>query len=202
RLRHDQRHLRHRRRRLTRGHRGDRRPVGEALGRLRHRGEPDNGQRRARLRQDGRTVPVPVGIVGAGPGGPARRRALHGAGVDDGGVERGEVGKSWGEGGWDSLRLLTPNWMTALPGFGYEGGDPDGFMSAADTASFLDAYRASFDAPVLTGVTVETVSRAADGFRVHADGAQWTCDAVVAATGGSSEPRIPALAADVPGNVE
>jgi putative flavoprotein involved in K+ transport len=127
---------------------------------------------------------------------------LTGAGIDHVVLERGEVANSWRHERWDSLRLLTPNWMTALPGFGYDGGDPDGFMSAADTASFLDAYRASFDAPVVTGVTVETVGRAADGFRVHADGGDWTCDAVVAATGGSSEPRIPALAADMPRNIE
>ena len=38
---------------------------------------------------------------------------------------RGEVADSWRTQRWDSLRLLTPNWMTRLPGFAYRGDDPD-----------------------------------------------------------------------------
>ena len=36
-------------------------------------------------------------------------------------LERGEVGNSWRTERWDSLRLLTPNWQTRLPGMGYCG---------------------------------------------------------------------------------
>jgi putative flavoprotein involved in K+ transport len=44
-------------------------------------------------------------------------------------LERGEVAHSWRTERWDSLRLLTPNWLTRLPGFAYRGADPDGFMT-------------------------------------------------------------------------
>ena len=43
-------------------------------------------------------------------------------------LERGEVANSWRTQRWPSLRLLTPNWQTRLPGRGYAGDDPDGFM--------------------------------------------------------------------------
>ena len=46
-LQRDQRHVRHRRRCVTRGHRGDRGAVAEALGRLRHRDQPVDRARRA-----------------------------------------------------------------------------------------------------------------------------------------------------------
>ena len=34
-------------------------------------------------------------------------------------LERGEVANSWRTQRWNSLRLLTPNWMTRLPGYRY-----------------------------------------------------------------------------------
>ena len=145
---------------------------------------------------------VPVVIVGAGPGGLAMSHHLTGAGVDHVVLERHDVGSSWRRERWDSLRLLTPNWMTALPGYRYQGDDPDGFMGAADTAAFLDGYRRHFGPPVLTGVTVESVQPTATGFEVVADAGCWRCQAVVAATGGSSEPRLPAFATAMPSGID
>ena len=145
---------------------------------------------------------VPVVIVGAGPGGLAMSHHLTGAGVDHVVLERGQVGNSWRRERWDSLRLLTPNWMTALPGYRYVGDDPNGFMSAIDAVEFLDRYSMHFGAPIRTGVTVESVCRTADGFDVRADHGRWHCDAVVAATGASSNPRIPALATEMPRHID
>ena len=145
---------------------------------------------------------VPVVIVGAGPGGLAMSFLLTGAGVDHVVLERGDVGNSWRRERWDSLRLLTPNWMTALPGYRYRGDDPNGFMTATDAAEFLDRYHRLFGPPVITGVTVEEVRRTAEGFEVRADHGHWRCQAVVAATGASGEPRVPALAAEIPRHID
>ena len=145
---------------------------------------------------------VPVVIVGAGPGGLAMSRELTRAGVEHLVLERREVGNSWRQERWDSLRLLTPNWMTVLPGYGYNGDDPDGFMTAGEAVAFLEGYRRYVDPPLLTGVTVESVAPTADGFEVTAESARFECDAVVAASGGSSEARIPSLAADMPPHIE
>jgi putative flavoprotein involved in K+ transport len=143
-------------------------------------------------------VRTSVVVVGAGPGGLAMSHHLTGAGVDHVLLERGEVANSWRTERWDSLRLLTPNWMTALPGARYEGDDPDGYMTAAETAAALDTYRLSFDPPLRTGIEVEAACRKSDGFEIRTTGGTWRCDAVVAATGGSSEPRIPVFASDIP----
>jgi putative flavoprotein involved in K+ transport len=143
-------------------------------------------------------VHTPVVVVGAGPSGLAMSHHLTGAGVDHVLLERGEVAHSWRTERWDSLRLLTPNWMTALPGARYEGGDPNGYMTAAETVAALDAYRFSFDPPLHTRIEVETACRTNEGFEVRTTGGIWRCDAVVAATGGSSEPRLPPFASDLP----
>ena len=140
-----------------------------------------------------------VVIVGAGPGGLAMSHHLTGAGVDHVLIERGQVANSWRTERWDSLRLLTPNWMTALPGAGYEGDDPDGYMTATETVATLEAYRRRIDPPLRLGIEVEAIDHTGPGFEVRTTDGIWRCDAVVAATGGSSEPRLPAVAADLPG---
>jgi putative flavoprotein involved in K+ transport len=145
---------------------------------------------------------VSVVIVGAGPGGLAMSHELTGAGIDHVVLERGEVANSWRHERWDSLRLLTPNWMTVLPGARYRGHDPHGYMTAADAVALFEGYRAQFEPPVLTGVTVTTVRREPDGFAVLADQGQWRCDAIVAATGGSSQPRLPPFAAELPRHID
>jgi putative flavoprotein involved in K+ transport len=57
-------------------------------------------------------------------------------------VERGEVANTWRTQRWDALRLLTPNWLSRLPGFAYHGDDPDGFMMP-EIIEFIDQYASS-----------------------------------------------------------
>lgn len=130
-------------------------------------------------------------------------QVLAADGIDHIVLERGEVAHSWRTERWDSLRLLTPNWMTRLPGCQYRGDDPHGFMTNAEAIAFLDDYRRSVTAPVLTQVEVQRVGVRATGcFDVVTDQGTWTADAVVAATGACSEPKIPALAANLPSGIE
>ena len=70
-------------------------------------------------------------VVGAGHCGLAMSRCLADRSIDHVVLERGEVAHSWRTQRWDSLRLLTPNWMTRLPGFSYRGDDPDGYLASA-----------------------------------------------------------------------
>jgi len=58
-----------------------------------------------------------VVIIGAGQAGLAMSRCLTDRSIDHVLIERGEVANSWVTERWDSLRLLTPNWMTRLPGY-------------------------------------------------------------------------------------
>jgi len=75
-------------------------------------------------------------VIGAGHAGLAMSRCLTERSIDHVVLERGEVANSWRTERWDSLRLLTPNWQSRLPGFGYEGDDPDG---SEDLLWMLDA---------------------------------------------------------------
>ena len=65
-------------------------------------------------------------VIGAGHAGLAMSRCLADHSIDHVVFERGEVAHTWRTERWDSLRLLTPNWQSRLPGFGYKGEDPEG----------------------------------------------------------------------------
>src|SRR6266511_323619 len=93
-------------------------------------------------------------VIGAGHGGLAMSRCLAERSIDHVVLERREVANSWRTERWDSLRLLTPNWQCRLPGYVYEGDDPDGFMAMSEVVDFVTGYAREISAPVHTGTTV------------------------------------------------
>src|SRR6266545_3625189 len=70
-------------------------------------------------------------VIGAGHAGLAVSRCLTDRRIDHVVVDRGRLGERWRSARWESFRLLTPNWLTRLPGWAYQGPDPDGFMTAS-----------------------------------------------------------------------
>jgi len=133
-------------------------------------------------------------IIGAGQAGLAMSRCLSARGIAHIVLERGRIGERWRSERWESLRLLTPNWMTCLPGGGYDGPDPDGFMTMPETVRFLEGYAHSIAAPVESGVAVKSVKRSGDGYRVVTDAGEWMARGLVIATGHCDQPRIPLMA--------
>ena len=79
-------------------------------------------------------------IIGGGHAGLAMSRQLSDRSIDHVVLERSEVANSWRTERWDSLRLLTPNWLSRLPGYEYRGEDPHGFASMAEITALIDGY--------------------------------------------------------------
>ncbi len=142
-----------------------------------------------------------VVIIGAGQAGLATSAQLAQLGVDHVVLERGEPANSWRKERWDSLRLLTPNWQNQLPGYHYQGDDPDGFMSAAQVADFISDYARYCGAPVQSNTTVLRVTQTEEGFRVATDRGECRCRAVVLASGPYNKPSVPKLADALPNSV-
>ena len=132
-------------------------------------------------------------VIGAGHAGLAMSQWLSARSIDHVVLERGEIANSWKTERWDSLRLLTPNWQSRLPGFGYDGDDPDGFMTMPEVISFLERYAAVAAAPVQTGTTVTEVRPASNGYVVTTDQSQWCAQTVVVATGACNVGHLPPL---------
>lgn len=142
---------------------------------------------------------VDIVIVGGGQAGLAMGRCLAARGVDYVILERGSIAERWRSERWDSLRLLTPNWMTRLPGWSYQGQHPDHFMPARDVAEFLSQYAHSFSANVEAQTTVTAVTYDGDRYRVVTDRGAWCARGVVIATGHCDVPIVPQLAGVLPG---
>ncbi len=137
-------------------------------------------------------------VIGAGQSGLAMSRCLAERSIDHVVIERGEVANSWRTERWDSLRLLTPNWQSRLPGFGYQGDDPDGYRTMPETIEFIDRYAQMISAPVRTRTTVRSVQSDDSGYLVVTDQGDWRGPTVVLATGACNIPRVPVLAEAVP----
>ena len=116
-------------------------------------------------------------------------------------LERGEVANSWRHERWDSLRLLTPNWQARLPGYRYEGGDPDGFMTMPEVVAFITGFAEAAGAPVRTGATVTSIDRTGDAYRFATTQGEWRCRTVVLASGACNAASVPALRLAVPSAV-
>jgi putative flavoprotein involved in K+ transport len=156
---------------------------------------------------NGQTRPPVVGdvttiVIGAGQAGLAASRCLDERGIEHLILERGEIANSWRKERWQSLKLLTPNWQTVLPGHGYQGDDPDGFMGITELVSFFDDYARRISAPIITGTTVDSVSPMDDGYRVNTNRGVWHCRTVVMASGAFNIPVLPRFASALPTGIE
>ncbi|MGH8997601.1 MAG: flavin-containing monooxygenase, partial [Acidimicrobiales bacterium] len=140
-------------------------------------------------------------IIGAGHAGLAMSRRLTERSIDHVVIERGVVANAWRTERWPSLHLLTPNWQTRLPGLGYEGDDPDGYMRADQVAEFLAGYADKIDAPVRAGTRVTAVRRLGTEYEVVTDSASWYARSIVLATGACNLASIPAAAGDLPPSI-
>ncbi len=140
-------------------------------------------------------------IIGAGHAGLAMSRCLADLSTDHVILERGEVANSWRTERWDSLRLLTPNWQSRLPGFSYDGDNPDGYRTLPEVIGLISNYARRISAPVRTHTTVTSVRSEGDGYRVRTDSGDWRCRTVVLASGACNVARLPAFADRVPRSV-
>ena len=146
-------------------------------------------------------IQTTAAVVGAGHAGLAMSRRLTERSIDHVVLERGEVANSWRTQRWPTLRLLTPNWQTRLPGYDYAGDDPDGYMPVTDVVATITRYARLVGAPVRTATTVHTVRAVPEGFEIRANGDVLRTRAVVLATGACNRPAIPGIAGAVPPSI-
>ena len=136
-------------------------------------------------------------IVGAGQAGLSLSRHLAAARRPHVVLDRGRIGERWRSERWDSLTLLTPNWLNRLDGAPPHR-DEHGFLGRDAFVRYLERYAAH--APVREHVRVRRVERTRDdGFRVATDAGTWHARNVVVATGDSADPDVPSLAVTLEG---
>ena len=142
-------------------------------------------------------------IIGGGQGGLATSYHLQQQGREHRVLERADcAGPAWRDGRWDSFTMVTPNWTVRLPGAEYNGAEPGGFMTRAETVALFADYAQRFGLPLQTNTEVQCVEAGpSGGFLVHTPLASYRAKNVVVATGLFQQPKIPDCAQRLPAGV-
>ncbi len=145
---------------------------------------------------------VPVVVIGGGQAGLSVSWYLGQAGVEHLVVEADTAVHAWADKRWDNFTLVTPNWHCTLPGYSYDGPDPDGFMTRDEVVEWLHGWLQTFEPPLVEHTKVTRLQRlSGDRFELTLDGPDGmrslTCDQAVIATGGYPLPVVPPFASSL-----
>ncbi len=141
-------------------------------------------------------------VVGGGQAGLSVSWYLKQAAREHRVLDRGRIGDTWRK-RWDSFCLVTPNCNCRLPGFPYDGNDPEGFMLRHEIVAYIERFARSFDPPFRAGVDVRRIERSGRNgrFTVATNEGIYEATNVVVCTGTHQYPRYPAwrneLACDI-----
>ena len=142
---------------------------------------------------------IHTAVIGAGQAGLIMSRLLRQAGREHVVLERRDtLGGGWQD-RWDAFRLVSPNFVTALPDYPYDGMDPTAFMTRDEIAARTATYATVVDAPVVLGAEVRRLTHnqatGGRGFQLETPRGSLQAEEVVVATGAFHTPKIPATAA-------
>jgi putative flavoprotein involved in K+ transport len=127
-------------------------------------------------------------VIGAGPAGLSCSHHLRQRQREHLVIEQGRIAETWRTRRWDGFRLNTPSFYLNLPGLPYDGDDPEGFLTGAETVAHLERYAASSDAPVRPGVRVLKLARRGRRFVLQTSEGGIEAENVVVATGAFQQP--------------
>lgn len=141
-------------------------------------------------------------VIGAGQAGLSMSYCLAQQGIDNIILEKSShIADNWRTQRWDTFCLVTPNWQCQLPGFPYQGNDPDGFMVKDEIVEYLESYRAFFNPTIIFNSPVISLTKNGDLFTVITAQTIFTAEQVIIACGSYHEPRIPAMAKKMPEHI-
>ena len=141
-------------------------------------------------------------MIGAGQAGLSASHELTERGIEHVVLERGVIGDTWRRRVWRSFHIVSPNSLNLLPGYEYDGPEPDGFLDTHGLLAYLEGYAASFAAPIRRESPVAEVRPAEDGgFLVRTRHSVLHARDVIVATGAFGAAHRPPLAASVPASI-
>ena len=140
-------------------------------------------------------------VVGGGHAGLGMSYWLKQAGIDHLVFDRGQIADTWRVQRWDAFCLVTPNWQCQLPGYPYQGNDPDGFMVNDEIIQYIESYAAFVDPPLVSSVEVTNVALEDARFKVETSNGQYSANNVVVATGAYHYQNIPKISACLPKDI-
>jgi putative flavoprotein involved in K+ transport len=132
-------------------------------------------------------------VIGAGQGGLSAAHSLARRGIDFVVLEATlRVGDQWRT-RYDSLRLYSPAKYDGLPGLAFPL-PGHAFPTGNQMADYLESYVAHFQLPIRTGLRVDGLRAATDGYVVTAGDSTFEAANVIVAAGFFRQPFVPSFA--------
>jgi putative flavoprotein involved in K+ transport len=143
--------------------------------------------------QDGNLIPdkVDAVVIGGSQAGLSVSFWLKQSGYSHVVLEKDVVGSSWINKRWESFCLVTPNWMIQLPGYPYQGDNPDGFILRDEIVQYLEDYAENIEAPIHTNTEVTRLARNGNGFLVDTTSGSIAARSVFVCVGYFHEGKLP-----------
>ena len=141
-----------------------------------------------------------VVVVGGGQAGLSASYELRRRGIHHVVLERTDgPGGRW-KSRWETFCLVTINDNCRLPGYRYDGNDPEGFMSRDEVVAYLARYAESFAAPIECGVEVSALTPRTGSHRwlLSTSAGDVIARDVIVATGPFQQQKLPAWAPALP----
>jgi putative flavoprotein involved in K+ transport len=140
-------------------------------------------------------------VIGAGQAGLSASYHLTTRKLEHVVLERGRVAETWRSQRWDGFYLNTPNWAQRLPGFHYQGPEPDSFSPLGEVIAYLEAYATRYAAPIRENQEVTRVRREGRSFLVETGDSSIAADNVIVAAGAYQRPTESKLRDAFPSSV-
>jgi len=143
-----------------------------------------------------------VVVIGAGQAGLACSYWLTKNRIEHLLLERAAIADRWQSQRWDSLHFQFPNSFLQLPGFPYNGPDPQAFAHNSDVRRYIRAYAEEISAPVEFAEVLSLQQEAGnDCFRLETSLGSMEAKRVILATGPFQRQIIPPCSFSLPPNV-
>jgi len=140
-------------------------------------------------------------VVGGGPSGISCSYHLKQEKIDHMIIEKYELLHTWKNERWDSFYLVTPNWMTNLPGVEHLIPYDNEFMSRAEIEHVLLEYLYYVKPKAEEHTTIESVEKKDGYYQINTDNGSFFSKNIIVATGLFNQPFTPALSEMLPQSI-
>lgn len=144
----------------------------------------------------------PVIVIGGGPSGLAASFHLKKASISHLIIEKKEMLQTWKHERWDSFYLVTPNWMTNLPGVDHDLPYDNEYMSRDEIFVWLKKYMDYVDPEYVENTRIERLFKDKGHYKLNTNNGTFTAEKIIIATGMFNQPFIPPVAQSLASTVK
>lgn len=143
------------------------------------------------------TEVYPVIIIGGGPCGLAASYYLKEKGIKHIIIEKNEMLQTWKNERWDSFHLISPNWMTNIPGIKSRIPYNNEYMSGKEIYKYLKEFMDMVDPDYLENTSINKLYKAESLYKLETDQGIFHAQKVIVAIGLFNQPFIPPVAEEL-----